>query len=62
MAKSKKESNGNGGHLGFEDKLWASADKLRGYVGSRQFKPSRKLACTILNNRPSLAFSQREQV
>ena len=29
MAKGKSSSNGNGANLGFEAKLWLTADKLR---------------------------------
>lgn len=41
MAKSKQASNGNGANLGFEEKLWAAADKLRvltpgRYVGAEE--------------------------
>ena len=32
-AASKKGSGDNGAHLGFEDKLWLAADKLRGSRG-----------------------------
>ncbi len=35
MAKSK---NGTGANLGFEDKLWAAADKLRGSMDSAEYK------------------------
>jgi type I restriction enzyme M protein len=38
MAKSKKESNGNGANLGFEEKLWAAADKLRGHMDAAEYK------------------------
>ena len=38
MAKSKKASNGNGANLGFEEKLWAAADKLRGHMDAAEYK------------------------
>ena len=38
MAKTPKTANGNGGHLGFEEKLWASADKLRGHMDAAEYK------------------------
>lgn len=38
MAKSKKKSNGNGANLGFEEKLWAAADKLRGHMDAAEYK------------------------
>lgn len=37
MAK-KGKSGGNGANLGFEEKLWASADKLRGHVDASEYK------------------------
>lgn len=37
MAKQKK-SNGNGANLGFEEKLWAAADKLRGHMDAAEYK------------------------
>jgi len=37
MAK-KAKSNGNGANLGFEEKLWASADKLRGHMDASEYK------------------------
>ncbi len=39
MAKNKKKSAGrgsNGANLGFEDKLWAAADKMRGSMDAVQ--------------------------
>jgi type I restriction enzyme M protein len=37
MAK-KRTSNGNGANLGFEEKLWAAADKLRGHMDAAEYK------------------------
>ena len=36
--KDRKGSSGNGANLGFEDKLWAAADKLRGRTGAPEYK------------------------
>ena len=33
-----KEKNGNGANLGFEEKLWAAADKMRGHMDSGEYK------------------------
>jgi type I restriction enzyme M protein len=33
-----KKSNGNGANLGFEEKLWAAADKLRGHMDAAEYK------------------------
>ncbi len=38
MAKKNKQTNGNGANLGFEEKLWAAADKLRGHMGAAEYK------------------------
>lgn len=37
MARSRKQ-NGNGANLGFEEKLWAAADKLRGHMDAAEYK------------------------
>lgn len=37
MAKTKSR-NGNGANLGFEEKLWAAADKLRGHMDAAEYK------------------------
>ena len=33
-----KKGNGNGANLGFEEKLWAAADKLRGHMDAAEYK------------------------
>jgi type I restriction enzyme M protein len=39
MAQRKKaEKNGNGANLGFEEKLWLAADKMRGHMDSAEYK------------------------
>src|SRR5690606_32134329 len=38
MAKRKASKNGNGANLGFEEKLWATADKLRGHMDAAEYK------------------------
>src|SRR5687768_9156569 len=38
MAKTRTTSNGNGANLGFEEKLWAAADKLRGHMDAAEYK------------------------
>ncbi|RMF93045.1 MAG: SAM-dependent DNA methyltransferase, partial [Planctomycetota bacterium] len=38
MAKRKASKNGNGANLGFEEKLWAAADKLRGDMDAAEYK------------------------
>jgi len=35
---AKAAGNGSGANLGFEDKLWAAADKLRGHLDASQYK------------------------
>jgi hypothetical protein len=32
------KTNGNGANLGFEEKLWAAADKLRGHMDAAEYK------------------------
>jgi type I restriction enzyme M protein len=34
----RKATSGNGANLGFEDKLWAAADKLRGNMEAAEYK------------------------
>jgi type I restriction-modification system DNA methylase subunit len=34
----KSEQNGNGANLGFEEKLWQAADKLRGHMDAAEYK------------------------
>jgi type I restriction enzyme M protein len=36
--KAKGPINGNGATLGFEQKLWAAADKLRGHLDAAEYK------------------------
>jgi type I restriction enzyme M protein len=44
LARAKKEtngnngSNGNGANLGFEQTLWAAADKMRGHMDAAEYK------------------------
>src|SRR3989304_6070472 len=41
MAKRRSSANaknGNGANLGFEEKLWAAADKLRGHMDAAEYK------------------------
>ncbi len=38
MAKRKASKNGSGANLGFEEKLWAAADKLRGHMDAAEYK------------------------
>jgi type I restriction enzyme M protein len=40
MARGKNPDtkNGNGAHLGFEEKLWAAADKMRGHMDAGEYK------------------------
>lgn len=38
MAKEKTNGNGNGANLGFEAKLWATADKLRNNMDAAEYK------------------------
>jgi type I restriction enzyme M protein len=37
-ASNKRASNGNGATLGFEQTLWAAADKLRGHLDAAEYK------------------------
>lgn len=68
MAK-KQKPNGSGANLGFEEKLWAAADKLRGHMDAAEYRQivlrlvfvrSAKLEKAILRNRPSLGFMGKE--
>ncbi|MDD3564109.1 MAG: type I restriction-modification system subunit M N-terminal domain-containing protein [Methanothrix sp.] len=36
--KNRDTGNGNGANLGFEAKLWAAADKLRGHMDAAEYK------------------------
>lgn len=41
MARKKTEENkkkSNGGNLGFEEKLWQAADKMRGHMDPAEYK------------------------
>ena len=38
MAKSLKSKSSNGGNLGFEQKLWQAADKLRSNMDAAEYK------------------------
>ncbi len=37
-AKTRKQQNGNGAILGFEEKLWKAADKLRNNMDAAEYK------------------------
>ncbi len=36
--KNETASNGSGARLGFEEKLWAAADKMRSYMDPAEYK------------------------
>ncbi|WP_437186790.1 type I restriction-modification system subunit M N-terminal domain-containing protein [Planctomicrobium sp. SH668] len=38
MAKKRSSQQSNGANLGFEEKLWAAADKLRGHMDAAEYK------------------------
>jgi type I restriction enzyme M protein len=38
VQRKKAEKNGNGANLGFEEKLWLAADKMRGHMDSAEYK------------------------
>ena len=41
MARTKASNgkkNGSGANLGFEEKLWAAADKMRGHMDAAEYK------------------------
>ncbi len=41
MARQKRDTGNkksNGGNLGFEEKLWQAADKMRGHMDSAEYK------------------------
>src|SRR5947209_20476560 len=35
---ARPKANGNGANLGFEEKLWQAADKLRGHMDAAEYK------------------------
>jgi type I restriction enzyme M protein len=37
-AGTQKAKSGNGANLGFEEKLWAAADKMRGHMDAAEYK------------------------
>src|SRR5215471_10356686 len=37
-AKANAKKNGGGANLGFEEKLWAAADKMRGHMDAAEYK------------------------
>ena len=38
MGRAPTKRNGNGANLGFEQTLWAAADKLRGHLDAAEYK------------------------
>jgi type I restriction enzyme M protein len=38
MAKRRNANQNSGANLGFEEKLWAAADKLRGHMDAAEYK------------------------
>jgi type I restriction enzyme M protein len=38
VQRKRAEKNGNGANLGFEEKLWLAADKLRGHMDAAEYK------------------------
>ncbi|MBI5286909.1 MAG: hypothetical protein HY878_04875 [Deltaproteobacteria bacterium] len=38
MKKVKHKKNSNSGNLGFEEKLWQAADKMRGHMDPAEYK------------------------
>lgn len=38
MGKTTLKKNSNGGNLGFEEKLWQAADKMRGHMDPAEYK------------------------
>jgi type I restriction enzyme M protein len=38
MAKKRADKSGTSANIGFEEKLWAAADKLRGHVDAAEYK------------------------
>ena len=38
MPKNQKAPKNNGANLGFEEKLWAAADKMRGHMDPGEYK------------------------
>ncbi len=53
------KANGNGARLGFENKLWEMADKMRGHMDAalyEQFAQARRLEATIRKNLEALGY------
>ncbi len=50
MGRQKAKSNGNGANLGFEEKLWQAADKMRGHMDAAEYK---HVALGLVGRQPS---------